>query len=264
MRILGDGFQQNILNASVVSAWSPLRLPNLKLWLDPSDLSTLFQDYLGTIPVTADGDPVGLILDKSGLGYHASQSISTRRPKYRTDGILHWLESDGVDDVLSTVQGSSVMDGGGMIAAAYMSNADERISGVVEEIESPVVDAGKRVALYADTRTSPMRSVVYSPDGDDELFDRDSKLVPSVSEVCVFNSDGVTGKSYIDNVEQLSTMATTFNFTGDTIINIGRQSVGGLYLNGRIYSVIMCDSGINSSQITSTSKYLAQKSGVTL
>lgn len=32
-------------------------------WFDPSDLSTLLQDAAGTIPVTADGDQVGLILD---------------------------------------------------------------------------------------------------------------------------------------------------------------------------------------------------------
>lgn len=34
-------------------------------WYDPSDLSTLFQDAYGTTPVTAVGQPVGLILDKS-------------------------------------------------------------------------------------------------------------------------------------------------------------------------------------------------------
>jgi len=34
-------------------------------WYDPSDLSTMFQDSAGTTPVTADGQPVGLILDKS-------------------------------------------------------------------------------------------------------------------------------------------------------------------------------------------------------
>lgn len=69
MRILGAGFQQNILNASVVKRiLNPLQIfPNgeLKLWLDPSDLSTLYQDYTGLIPVTADGDPAGLMLDKS-------------------------------------------------------------------------------------------------------------------------------------------------------------------------------------------------------
>lgn len=72
------------------------------LWLDPSDLSTLFQDDGGTVPVTADGDPVGLILDKSGNGNHASQATLASRPTYRTDGTLHWLEFDGVDDGLVT------------------------------------------------------------------------------------------------------------------------------------------------------------------
>ena len=34
-------------------------------WYDASDLTTLFQDSAGTTPVTAPGDPVGLMLDKS-------------------------------------------------------------------------------------------------------------------------------------------------------------------------------------------------------
>ena len=32
---------------------------------DPNDLSTMYQDAAGTIPVTAVGQPVGLMLDKS-------------------------------------------------------------------------------------------------------------------------------------------------------------------------------------------------------
>lgn len=40
-------------------------------WYDPSDFSTLFQDAAGTTPVTAVGQPVGRILDKSGRGNHA-------------------------------------------------------------------------------------------------------------------------------------------------------------------------------------------------
>ena len=35
------------------------------VWLDPSDLTTMFQDAAGTTPVTAPGQPVGLRLDKS-------------------------------------------------------------------------------------------------------------------------------------------------------------------------------------------------------
>lgn len=51
-------------------------------WYDPSDISTLFQDLTGTIPVTALGDPIGRINDKSGNGNYAYQGTATARPVY--------------------------------------------------------------------------------------------------------------------------------------------------------------------------------------
>jgi len=67
-------------------------------WYDPSDISTLFQDAAGTTPVTADGDPVGLAVDKSGNEVNAAQSISASRPVYNVDPSR--LSLDKVDDEL--------------------------------------------------------------------------------------------------------------------------------------------------------------------
>ena len=50
------------------------------VWYDPSDITTLYQDSAGTTPVTAVEQPVGLMLDKSGRGNHASQVTSASRP----------------------------------------------------------------------------------------------------------------------------------------------------------------------------------------
>ena len=47
---------------------------------DPNDLSTMFQDSTGTTPVTAVGQRVGLMKDKSERGNHAYQTTSAARP----------------------------------------------------------------------------------------------------------------------------------------------------------------------------------------
>lgn len=69
---------------------------------DPSDLSTMFQDSAGTTTVTSAGQSVGKVLDKSGRGNNASQATLSKCPLYNTDGTYHWLQHDGVDDMLST------------------------------------------------------------------------------------------------------------------------------------------------------------------
>lgn len=62
------------------SNWSPMVLfaaGEQGAWYDPSYLSTLYQDSAGTTPVTALGQPVGLMLDKSK---------GTRGPEIVTNG----------------------------------------------------------------------------------------------------------------------------------------------------------------------------------
>ena len=51
-------------------------------WYDPSDIKTLFQDSAGSTPVTALGQPVGRMLDKSGQGNNALQATAAARPTY--------------------------------------------------------------------------------------------------------------------------------------------------------------------------------------
>jgi hypothetical protein len=69
-------------------------------WYDPSDLSTLFQDRAGTQPVTAPGQSVGRILDRSGNGNHSIAVNDAVRGTYQSSGGMHWIEMDGVDDLM--------------------------------------------------------------------------------------------------------------------------------------------------------------------
>lgn len=86
-------------------AWSPTSLyasSQEGFWYDPSDLSTLFQDAAGTIPVTASGQPVARVNDKSGKGRHwtVQGGTSGARPTLVISGGLYALDFDGVDDAL--------------------------------------------------------------------------------------------------------------------------------------------------------------------
>ena len=100
-----DGITQGVCMNTSGILFTPAELfdnGELGAWYDPSDLTTMFQDSAGTTPVTADGQPVGLIRDKSGNNNHASQSVANKRPTYRQVGAERWLDFDGVDDSMFT------------------------------------------------------------------------------------------------------------------------------------------------------------------
>ena len=71
------------------------------VWYDPSDFSTMFQDDAGTVPVTAAGQSVGKMLDKSGFDNHLIQATSGNRPTLEQDPLgYYYLSFDGINDVL--------------------------------------------------------------------------------------------------------------------------------------------------------------------
>jgi len=82
---------------------------------DPSDLSTLSQNSDGTGAVTV-GDPVGRMLDKSGRGNHATQSIAINRPVLQIDGNgKYYLACNGTN---TWMQVASFTPGVGILALA--------------------------------------------------------------------------------------------------------------------------------------------------
>lgn len=70
-------------------------------WYDPSDLTTLFQDSAGTVPVQLSGDIVRRVLDKSGNDYHLTSIGTGTEVLYQTDGTKSWLQTETGGKVLA-------------------------------------------------------------------------------------------------------------------------------------------------------------------
>lgn len=62
-------------------------IANMILKLDASIEDSLFQDSAGTIPVTANGQRVGLWRDQSGNGNDVLQATDDNRPYFHSDGL---------------------------------------------------------------------------------------------------------------------------------------------------------------------------------
>jgi len=109
-------------------------------WYGPSDLSTLFQDSAGTTPVTTAGEPVGLMLDKSGNGNHATQATAAARPTYQVTPDR--ITVDKVDDRLS----ATVPVGG--FTGTLVLGTDQGTASYGVNIPDGPYDIGGRGGLY--------------------------------------------------------------------------------------------------------------------
>jgi lysophospholipase L1-like esterase len=70
-----------------LTSWTPLSLGSkLGGWWSLQDPSTLFQDTAATSPITAAGQAIARINDRSGLGRNLLQATSGARPLYQTGG----------------------------------------------------------------------------------------------------------------------------------------------------------------------------------
>ena len=124
-------------------------------WYDPSDSSTMFQDAAGTTPVTAVGQPVGRILDKSGRGNHAAQATTTKRPILPAAG--YRLRSDFVDDALPVTL--PAFDGEVWVNTPYGHYMTTRSASTATDYRLPLNDATE-IIIRAGTTTQEQRDAL--------------------------------------------------------------------------------------------------------
>ncbi|MFP0547907.1 hypothetical protein ACLDXX_04770 [Acinetobacter baumannii] len=240
-------------------------------YYDPNDLSTMFQDAAGAVPVTAVGQPVGLIRDKSGRNNHARQTTSASRPILQKDAITgaYYLDFDGADDFLSAPKTNMKLLHNGSGASTFVGYTP--LSSVYHTIlntgnlgNASVVGA----AIAQDDRV-----------GNGSIFN----IVSNGSGTLHVNNVVSTG------ISNTSRVVTVKNITGSHIVRLNAIRMGlssteagvasqnestndlwigrapaGFPMRGRIYSLIGVGRITTDSETAAIEKELAKRVGVTL
>jgi len=235
-------------------------------WYDPSDLTTMFQDSAGTTPVTADGQPVGLIRDKSGRNNHASQATAAKRPLYKTSGGLHWLQFDGVDDGLSTAAiDFTATDKMSLFSGTKRTTVYPQ--SVVVELNN-INDGNSFVHFARGTSDNVVQYGVHSS-GAYELQDYTDSPPPSTA-VWSAQMDRAAASGNLISIRKNGTAGGS-NSRADPItgnfmsgpLHVGSRDTA-LSMTGNIYSIIVLGRLATTQEITDTETWVAAKTGVTL
>lgn len=236
--------------ATATAAYSPIALfaaGEQGAWYDPNDFTTLFQDDAGTTPVTAAGQSVGKMLDKSGNGNHVTEA--TNKPTLRLDSITnrYYLEFDGTNDKLTS-------------ASLNLSAYDKCSIWCVSQI-NPVTGVVRTVMEFGDVQANNGSFNFGYRNGGFILWRRANGTF-GAREVTASTTGGAVNVAFADCDFSGTTHATespqfrvngaspsltnygsansgTGNFgTRTIVVGNGTASVGGFF-NGRLYGLIL-------------------------
>ena len=234
---------------------------------DPNDLTTMFQDSAGTIPVTGAGQPVGLIKDKSGRGNHARQTNSASRPILRQNSSTgaYYLEFDGGDDFLQTSNIDFTATDKVSLFAGVRKLSDAA-TGIVCELSTSVSNVGTfnlKAPHGAATNfgSESGGSIPYAA-----LCVASGYASPIAKVLAVTNN--ISGKQSIFRVNSVQAASSVANQGvgnyGNYPLYIGRRGGASFPFNGHIYSLIGVGRLTTNDETTAIEKELAKRTGVTL
>ena len=226
----------------------------------------LFQDDAGTTPVTADGDPVGRMLDQSGNGNHAIQAVSGRRPVYRTNGILHWFENSGTGQFFETAAIDFTGTDKMTIVVGAKKNSDGS-SGMMFETSNDASSTNSTFSLFAPSANGLNSYRAYSSGTNRTAAGQgvfaaapDTSVISLLSDI---SEPTLKLRRNSSLVEESTGSQGTGNY-GNLPLFIGARGGGSIFFDGNIYSLVIRGAATNSADLDDLENYTAGLTGVTL
>jgi hypothetical protein len=232
------------------------------VWLDPSDLTTMFQDTAGATPVTTPGQTVARINDKSGRGNHATQATAASRPTYQVDGNGRgYLAFDGVDDFLVTPTITPGIDKVQVFAGVRkLVNANN--AGCLVELST---SAGSNGSFNIRAPISSLGEYIFSSRGNINVAATSGVFTAPITNVLsgIGDISGDTATLRVNGTQSAQSTADqgTNNYLAYPLY-IGRRAGTSLPFNGHLYGLLVrFGANLTTDQITSTETWVNGKTG---
>lgn len=248
------------------SSFSPTNVSGLKIWLDASDISTLFTNESCTVPVAADGDKVGGWLDKSGNGNHfttGTDGYAGFRPTYKT-GIQNGLSIVRFE---GTVGFMEFMQTSNLCTAIFGAADPAEVFIVIKAASDPAVGGQTNGGLWTmgfsitGTSTSYPRSdgIVYDSFGSDVLHTV-GNLATTLAQWNLYNSMSRTNDWVARlNGTQVFTSAASVP-AWQQRVRLGKGSANNNnFFHGDIGEMLVYGGQLSSGDRTSIEDYLQAK-----
>ena len=234
---------------------------------DPNDLSTMFQNSAGTIPVTAAGQPVGLLLDKSGRNNPAYQTTSSARPILRQNATTgaYYLEFDGGDDFLQTSNIDFTATDKVSVFAGVRKLSDSTY-GVLLELSAAVGSVIGAFCVFAPRNVNASGNFGIMSKGAVLVDVATPTILAPVSAVISAKSAMASGLSMRVNgaLSASSNNSQGAGNFGNYPLYIGRRNGASLPFNGHMYGLIGISKLTSDAETLAIEKELAKRVGVTL
>ena len=242
------------------------------VWYDPGDITTLFQDTAGTIPVTASGQTVALMKDKSGNGIDATQSDATKRPTFTIypNSEYGYLNFDGTNDFMVT---------GSLTFAATSVSTITATVGV--QVDTGATGSRIVIELGTDTSTSNGSFYITAPStaGDHSFGLRGDAFIAAVVANVNPSDDILTAQLNIGAATKELELIPRLNGVvksgagitwsgaanagtgtfGTKAMYIGARAGTSLFFKGKFYGMVVRGATSTAPQLTATEAWVTAR-----
>ena len=233
---------------------------------DPNDLSTMYRDANGTIPVTDVGQPVGLMKDKSGRNNHAFQTVSASRPILQRNATTgaYYLAFDGADDFLQTNNINFTATDKVSLFAGVRKLSDA-VTGVVLELSASKNINNGVFALFSPLDVGATQMVWISKGTAERAAINRNIAAPITTVISAKGSiSGGVSTLKVNGTQIANSLNQGTGNYGNYPLYIGRRAGAVQPFNGHIYSLIGIGRLTTDIETIALEKSIAKNTGVIL